>query len=393
VARDSKPCHAIRMTAPTLSHVTQILERLIGFDTTSHGSNLALIEWVEEYLTAHHIPHERVNEGGGKASLLARIGSEAPGGLVLSGHTDVVPTKDQRWQSPPYSLALREGRYYGRGTADMKSFLALALAYVPYWQGQERATPIWLAFSHDEEIGCLGAAPMAARIREKSIAPALVIIGEPTEMQLITAHKAIHSFETIVTGKEAHSSLPEQGVNAVMIMGEILHELNRMAAELRAAAEAKSGFHPPYSTLHVGVVEGGTARNIIPRHCRIAWEIRPLPGLDVAATLAPFHAFCRRLEVVMQTTDPAAAILTHARTQVAGLTLVDESAPHLLLAKRLAATNQAECVSYGTEGGIFQAHGLPVVICGPGSIEQAHQPDEFITTEQLQRGMEFMARL
>ena len=381
------------MTLPALSHVTEILASLIGFDTTSHGSNLALIQWVEEYLTRHHVPHERVNEGGGKASLLARIGPEAQGGIVLSGHTDVVPTKDQIWQSPPYSLTLREGKYYGRGTADMKSFLALALAYISYWQQQKRAAPIWLAFSHDEEIGCLGAAPMAARITEKSMAPALVIIGEPTEMQLITAHKAIYSFETVVTGKEAHSSLPEQGVNAVMIMGEILHELNRMAMELRAAAEPASGFHPPYSTLHVGVVEGGTARNIIPRHCRIAWEIRPLPGLDVAARLAPFHTFCRRLEVIMQATDPAASIITRARSEVTGLKPVDESAPHLLLAKRLAASNQAACVSYGTEGGIFQAHGLPVVICGPGSIEQAHQPDEFITLAQVARGMEFMARV
>ena len=381
------------MTAPTLPQVSEILEKLIGFDTTSHASNLALISWVENYLTKLGVPHERVNAHDGKASLLARIGPEVAGGIVLSGHTDVVPTKDQKWTSDPYTLSLRDGRYYGRGTADMKSFLALALAFIPHWQRQNRQKPIWLAFSHDEEIGCLGAAPMAQHIVAKNIAPALVVVGEPTMMRLVTAHKAIHSFETIVTGREAHSSLPEQGVNAVMIMGEIIHHLNGIAAGLRAEAQADCGFHPPYSTLHVGVVEGGTARNIIPRHCRIAWEIRPLPGAEVGAILAPFTEFCVRLEVRMKQTDPAATIVTRKLTQVAGLESAAESAPYLVLAKHLAASNHVECVSYGTEGGIFQSHGLPVIICGPGSIEQAHQPDEFIETREIERGMEFMARI
>jgi acetylornithine deacetylase len=381
------------MTAPTLLHVSEILEKLVGFDTTSHASNLALIAWVEQYLTTLNVPHERVNAHEGKASLLARIGPEVAGGIVLSGHTDVVPTREQKWTTAPYVLSFRDGRYHGRGTADMKSFLALALAFIPHWQQQNRQKPIWLAFSHDEEIGCLGAAPMAQQIVAKNIVPALVVVGEPTMMQLVTAHKAIHSFETIVTGREAHSSLPEQGVNAVMIMGEIIHHLNEIAASLRAGARADCGFHPPYSTLHVGVVEGGTARNIIPRHCRIAWEIRPLPGADVAAILAPFTEFCVRLEIAMKQTDPMAAIVTRKLTQVAGLQPVAESASHLVLAKHLAASNHVECVSYGTEGGIFQSHGLPVVICGPGSIEQAHQPDEFIEISQIERGMEFMARL
>lgn len=372
--------------------VLDILRTLIAFPTVSSESNLELIEWVEQFLDKYNVPHQRVNEGRGKASLLARIGPAAPGGIVLSGHTDVVPVKDQPWDGDPFELVLRGDRYYGRGTADMKSFLALALAHVPYFLEQPLSKPIWLAFSHDEEIGCLGAAPMAQALLAEQAAPSLVVIGEPTDMQLVGAHKGIVSFETIVTGREAHSSMPEQGVNAVMIMAELMVVLNQLAAEQRAKVDTASGFPSPYTTVHIGVVEGGTARNIIPRHARICWEVRPLPGVDVPALLAPFHARCAELEAQMKRIDPTSGIVTNQLTNVHGLKR-EEAAEHLPLACHLAGSNHAHAVSYGTEGGIFQHHGFPVIVCGPGSIDQAHQPNEFITIAQLELGAAFMQRV
>ncbi|MBN8543563.1 MAG: acetylornithine deacetylase [Alphaproteobacteria bacterium] len=381
------------MSYPSLENVIEILAKLVSFDTTSHQSNLALIEWVEDFLGRRAVPYERVNEGNGKASLLARVGPKGQGGIVLSGHTDVVPTVGQPWSSDPYQLAFRGGRFYGRGTSDMKSFLALALAHVDYWKAQSPRKPIWFAFSHDEEIGCLGAAPMAQKLIDEHVEPSLIVVGEPTEMKLVIAHKGILSYETIITGREAHSSMPQQGVNAVMLMGELIHTLNDISIRARKKADKKSGFTPNYSTVHVGVVEGGTARNIIPRHCRIAWEVRPLPGTDVAEILKPYYEQCIALEDAMKQIDPTTSIVTRQLTNVHGLGAVDEASEHVALAKRLANSNHAEYVSYGTEGGIFQHHGLNTIICGPGSIDQAHQPDEFIESAQLQLGMEFMRRI
>ncbi|MES2985148.1 MAG: acetylornithine deacetylase [Pseudomonadota bacterium] len=374
-----------------LSHTLDILRTLVAFPTVSSDSNLALIAWVEEYLDAHQVPHWRVNESASKSSVLARIGPDMGGGIVLSGHTDVVPVKDQPWLTDPFTLTERDGHFYGRGTSDMKSFLALALAHVPLFQASGKT--VWLAFSHDEEIGCLGAAPMAEALVQRGADPSLVVIGEPTMMQLIGAHKGILSFETIITGREAHSSMPQQGVNAVMLMGELLVTLNRIATSARATTDVDFAAVTPYASVHVGVIEGGTARNIIPRHCRIAWEVRPLPGTDVAALLAPFHAQVETLRAAMQAVDPQCSIVTNQLTNVRGLQKSGDDAPHLAHACRLASANRADAVAFGTEGGIFQGYGLPTIVCGPGSIDQAHQPNEFITREQLERGAEFMVRV
>jgi acetylornithine deacetylase len=378
---------------PLLNDTLSILRSLVAFPTVSSDSNLALIEWVEAYLDAQGVPHWRVNASEGKSSLLARIGPDAPGGIVLSGHTDVVPVKDQLWVTDPFALVEKGDWIYGRGTCDMKSFLALALAHVLYFKTKCTARPVWLAFSHDEEIGCLGAAPMAQALKDREAAPALVVIGEPTMMQLVGAHKGILSFETIVTGREAHSSMPEQGVNAVMIMGELIATLNGIAKDARQARDADFAAVTPYASVHVGVVEGGTARNIVPRHCRIAWEVRPLPSTNLKTLLAPFYARCESLQEQMQRVDSAANIVTRSLTQVRGLMKVPAEAPHLTLAFRLANTNRADAVAFGTEGGIMQGAGLPVVVCGPGSIDQAHQPNEYITRDQLKLGAEFMRRV
>lgn len=381
------------MSLPGQETILDVLRQLVAFPTVSSDSNLALIQWIEQFLAPRAIPHWRVNEGPNKTSLLVRLGPDAPGGIVLSGHTDVVPVKDQPWTSDPFALTERDDKIFGRGTADMKSFVALALAHADYFATIGLARPVWFAFSHDEEIGCLGAAPMAQALLAANARPALVVVGEPTSMQLVGAHKGIVSFETIITGREAHSSMPEQGVNAVMLMGELIHTLNRIAADCRAQNDPLSGFPSPYTTVHVGTVEGGTARNIIPRHARINWEVRPLPGTDPETVLAPYFAKVAELTARMQAVDPDTGIVTRQLTHVHGLGSVAADAPHLALAYALAQSNAALPVSYGTEGGIFQHHGLPTVICGPGSIDQAHQPDEFVTREQLALGAAFMRRV
>lgn len=378
---------------PTEAKILEILRTLVAFPTVSSESNLALIAWVEKFLDEHEIPHWRVNESETKASLLARIGPEGPGGVVLSGHTDVVPVKDQPWVTNPFELVEKGDWIYGRGTSDMKSFLALALAHVPHFKKTCLTRSVWLAFSHDEEIGCLGAAPMAKALVERSAAPSLVVIGEPTEMKLVGAHKGIISFETMVTGREAHSSMPEQGVNAVMVMGELVACLNQIAADARNVKDNDFASATPYASVHVGVIEGGTARNIIPRHCRMAWEVRPLPKTNLIKLLEPFHEKCAALEEQMKKIDLSCNILTRQLTSVRGLQKVADDAPHLALAHRLANSNAAQAVAFGTEGGIMQGAGLPVIVCGPGSIDQAHQPNEFIKREQLKLGAAFMVRV
>ena len=381
------------MTAlPTIEDALQQLGMLVGFDTTSSGSNLGLIVAVEQLLNRLEIPCQRVNASAEKSSLIARIGPEETGGIVLSGHTDVVPTKGQKWDTDPYELTPRGSRVYGRGTTDMKGFIACCLAMLPYWQEQSLKKPIYLCLSHDEEVGCLGAQPLAEHMREHIPPPQLVIVGEPTEMQVVNAHKGILSLETIVTGLEAHSSNTHKGVNAVMVMGEIVHFLNQQAEHYRSNPPADSPFDPPYSTVHVGVISGGEARNIIPSHCRIAWEVRPVNEEDAGEVQKALEAFCKPLREKIQQTHPQADIVTRILTNVRGL-LPGEVAEGESLLMHLSESNDVHAVSFGTEGGTFQAAGLPVLVCGPGSIAQAHVPNEFIEVDQLEKCIAFLARL
>lgn len=372
--------------------IETILRQLIAFPSVSSDTNLALIEWVEQFLDGHNVPHWRVNEQKNKSSLLVRIGPDAAGGIVLSGHSDVVPVKGQPWDTDPFTLTAKEKAFFGRGTSDMKSFIAVSLAFVPHFLKANLKKPVWLAISHDEEIGCLGALPMAQAVKEKAKQPALIVVGEPTDMQLVTGHKGIISYETIVTGHEAHSSMPEQGVNAIMVLNELITELGSIGAKTRAHPQKSSPFITPYSSVHVGVVEGGTARNIIPRYARIAWEVRPLPGEDVEKLLAPYHVKVHALEAEIKKKDARCGIVTNRLTSVRELNIA-EDAPHMALAYHLAGSNRGHAVAYGTEGGIFQGQGLPVIVCGPGSIDQAHQPNEFVTFEQLDLCVAFMERI
>ena len=387
---------------PNQLSAEQILTKLVAFDTTSSGSNLALIEWVEAYLAPYKVHSERVNEtnehGVKKAALLVRIGPAVEGGIVLSGHTDVVPVKDQQWTGgagaeTAFTLTERDGKLYGRGSADMKGFIALALARVPQWVTLELKRPVWLALSFDEEIGCKCAEPLAVEFTKHAIKPQLIIVGEPTLMDVVDEHKGIDSFETIITGKEAHSSGPQLGVNAAYYMGELLAVLNGMTRVEKAKADAGSPYPTPYSTVHVGVAQSGTARNIIPKDAKIVWEVRPLPGVNVDEVLAPYHAAVEKFNAQIKAHFPECGIVTHRLTHVHGLRKKTNAA-YLSLATYLAGSNApASAVSYATEGGAFGEQGFPTVICGPGSIDQAHGPDEFIARSQLEKGAAMMVRI
>ena len=370
-----------------------MLARLIGFDTTSRDGNIPLIEWVEDYLDGWNIPHFRVDyEAGRKTNLFATIGPDVAGGIVLSGHTDVVPVDGQDWATNPFQLAERDGRLYGRGTCDMKGFIAVALALVPAFKAANLKTPIHLALSCDEEVGCKGVRPLVAHMRDHMKKPRLVIVGEPTSMQVVNAHKAALTFSTLVTGHEAHSSLTDQGVNAIMVAGELLGEINRIREELTARGDPTGRFDPAFSTIHVGVIEGGTAKNIIPRKCSFEWETRLLPTADIDEVPQRFEKFSRSLEPAMKKVASDAGILNARTNAVPGLA-PEENSPAEQLALHLAEANGTHAVSYCTEAGLFQQIGIPAIICGPGSIEQAHKPDEYIDVAQMQKCEAFMLRL
>lgn len=386
------------MSISTIQRAQVILEQLVEFDTVSDKSNLALIDWIENYLDQHGVWHQRVQENHGgpnKTSLIARIGPEVEGGIILSGHTDVVPVEGQQWTGgqgaqTAFKLTERDGKLYGRGAADMKGFIALALAQVPEFQKQELKRPVWLAFSHDEEIGCKCAEPMAKEFTERNIKPQLIVVGEPTMMQVVDEHKGIDSFCTKITGKAGHSSKPEDGTNALYIASRLNIALEEINEAERAQADPNGRFPSNYSTVHVGVMHAGTARNIIPDHAETLWEVRPMPGRRVEDVLKPFYATVAALEKKY----PGCSITTQPLTHVHGLKRREGEAPYLALASFLAGSNEpTTAVNYGTEGGAMGEYGFPTVICGPGSIDQAHQPDEYIERSQLEKGAAMMQRV
>lgn len=371
-----------------------LLSKLVTFNSVSHDSNLPIIRFIEDYLTLHHVPYERIpSPDGQKTNLLAHIGAEAPGGILLSGHTDVVPITGQIWDTDPFSLTEKNGKLYGRGSCDMKGFIAVCLAMLPEFVKAQLPYPLYFAFSYDEEIGCLGVPDMAKRIQSRPMRPDFAIIGEPTGMQVVTAHKGVFSFETTVYGLEGHSSQPQRGVNAVHYGCRLVNYLLMLGEQLQQSGMKDSRFDPSYSTLHVGIMEGGTARNIIPKECYIHWEIRPLPGDDVQAIIQRIDAHCRMLEAEMRNIHPEAAIVSKPMSRMAGVTLPAHASAACHRVKHYAITNEEHAVSFGTEAGVFNEHGIPSIICGPGSIEQAHKPNEFIDINEIKKCVEFMIRL
>jgi acetylornithine deacetylase len=380
------------MTSSDLSTI-DLISRLVSFDTTSRNSNLDIIGFIEDYLDRQGVTSIRVDyRAGSKTNLYATIGPDGPGGIVLSGHTDVVPVDGQDWSSDPFTLTERNGALYGRGTADMKGFLAVALAAVPMFKATLLKRPIHLAFSCDEEVGCRGVRPLIQHIAEHLPKPAAVIVGEPTMMQVVDMHKTALSFETEVTGREAHSSAAHQGVNAIMMAGELIQELNRIQRELIARADPGLGFDPPYTTVSIGTITGGTAKNIVPRRCSFVWETRLLPRDDPGEVPEKLRKFADKILPEMKAVAEEASILTRIFNSVPGLK-PDTASPALNLALQLTGENDKSAVSYATEAGLFQEAGMAAIICGPGSIEQAHKPNEFIARGELERCEDFMRRL
>ncbi len=369
-----------------------ILRDLIAFDTTSHCSNLSIIDYIEKHFANNNIASTRLyNEAKNKASVIATLSAKGKtrGGVLLSGHTDTVPVEHQTWNSDPFTLTKKDGKLFGRGTADMKGFVALCLAMLPELSVASLKEPIHFCFSYDEEIGCLAAPALAQFIRQHNLEPTLAIIGEPTEMKVVTSHKGILTFETTVTGYEAHSSLPHLGVNAVEIAAELVHFLSQMAKEYETARKQNTLFTPSYSTIHVGVIHGGTARNIIPKECCFIWEIRMLPEEDGETIFRRFEAYARGQEQKMKAHFPQTSITTRRTSQNPALHhRISAEQETLLLAA--SNSNRFHTLPFMTEAGVLQSADIPCVICGPGSIEQAHKPDEYISVTQLEEGLAFL---
>lgn len=371
-----------------------ILARLVAFDTTSRGSNLALIAYVESELSRLGVVGRRVpNLDGTKCNLFATLGPMVEGGVVLSGHTDVVPVDGQAWSSDPFVLTRRGERLFGRGTCDMKGFLALALAAAPELAKASLVRPVHLAFSYDEEVGCLGAPAMIETIARDLPRPAAVIVGEPTNMEAVRGHKGISVYKVTVSGHEAHSSLTHLGVSAVMAAVRLMSPLCELAGRLERDADPDCPFSPKGASLSIGLVQGGTATNILARQCTFWFDLRTPPGLDHEEVLADFFETAAALNNELRTLAPEAGVRIEHRSSTPAL------APELdgeaeRLARFLTGDNgPARVVSYAAEAGQFQGAGFSTVICGPGSIDQAHQPDEFVEISQIQRGAQFMARL
>jgi acetylornithine deacetylase len=372
----------------------EMLERLVAFDSETPRSNLPLIAFVAEYLTAHGIPFVTApNAAGDKAALLATVGPLRDGGIVLSGHTDVVPVAGQAWTSDPFTLRRDGGRLYGRGACDMKGFDAVCLAALPALARLPLKAPVHVLLSYDEETTCLGVMDIIAMFGVSLPRPRAVIVGEPSQMRVADAHKSVVTFRTTVTGFEHHSAHPRRGVNAIRGAAALVGEIDRLAEEYEAKGDPTGRFDPACTTIHVGEIRGGTARNITARECVFHWEFRGVPGLDNAEIPARLAEFGERVVLPGLRADGLpAGIVTVNDVAVPGLAPDPGSAAESL-ALRLTGSNRTITVPYGSEAGRFQQAGVPTVICGPGNIEQAHQPDEWILESEIEACAAFVRRL
>jgi acetylornithine deacetylase len=373
-----------------ISTATDLLRALVGFDTTSAKSNLALIAFVEDYLKGHGIAATRVpSPDGTKADLFATIGPKGHGGIGLSGHSDCVPVKDQRWTADPFTLTLRDGKLYGRGSCDMKGFIACVLASVPAFKARRLKEPIQIIVSYDEEVGCTGVRPLIARLGKDLPRPRAVIVGEPTGMAVIDAHKGIDAYRTHVTGREAHSSMPELGVNAIAMAAALIGELERIGDNI-AARDRDERFAPPYSTVFVGTIEGGTAHNIVPKNCEFQWQVRSLPEAPPGEVPRDLAAFAEKeLLPRMRRVTKEAAIDTENEGSVPAFVAAPGSEA-VELALALTGAGRTQAVSYATEAGLFEQAGVPTVICGPGNIAQMHTADEYVAVAQIEACLAFL---
>ena len=370
----------------------ELVKKLIAFDTTSRGSNLALIDFAQGLLEESGGRCRRTfDETGTKANVFATFGPDEPGGFVLSGHTDVVPVEGQDWTSDPFKPELREDKLYGRGASDMKGFVGVALAMAPKIAATKLNKPVHIALSYDEEVGCYGVKELLRDLAANEIRPGLVIVGEPTLMKVVGAHKAGGVLHTRCHGREGHSSAPEKGANAVMMAGEFVRLLESVWDELRADQDQR--FDPPHTTLQANMIEGGTATNILARDALVTWEYRALPDRDAKAIIARVRARAEsEILAKYRRRAPEARLDTVLHRSYPGL-VMDENSPAVRAALELTGANHAEAVSYGTEAGHFQRAGIPAVICGPGSIDQAHKADEWVALSELRACEAFLSRV
>lgn len=375
---------------------TEILARLVAFDTTSRNSNLPLIAWVEDLLAEHGVPFERVlDPTGTKACLWATVGPRDVAGYVLSGHTDVVPVDDQDWATDPFVLTEVGTRLYARGTSDMKGFAAVCLSRLPEMVAKPLTKPIHFCFSHDEEVGCIGVRNALARIDDLApVTPLAAFVGEPTNMAVVVAHKAKWSYRVTVRGHACHSSLAPSGVNAIEAAAEVIAEIRAIGRDFEAVGPRDPLYDVPFSTSHVGTIRGGTALNIVPEHCVFEFEFRMLAGVDHQPFEDRLRAHVRdKIEPWMKARAPETGIEIELVNGFPGFDTPPES-DATVLAKRLAGRNDHTKVAYGTEAGLFVAMGrMPTVVVGPGSIGQAHIPDEFIEKSELDKCGTFVDRL
>ncbi len=377
-----------------LDDTKALLRDLIAFPTVSTDSNLAMIAFLAERLEAAGARVEiHPDASGEKANLFATLGPEGDGGILLSGHSDVVPVTDQDWTTDPFEMVERDGRLYGRGSCDMKGFIAATVALAPLFAARATKRPLHFAFTHDEETGCLGARALAGVLRAQGIRPAVAIIGEPTSMRIIEGHKGCYEYSTHFTGLEGHGSGPDRGVNAVEYAVLYVARLLDLKDRLKDRAPAGSRFEPPWTTINTGALVGGVAHNVIPGKARVDWEMRPVQGSDADFVKDDLQRFCAEtLLPAMRAVSPEAGIVTEVIGETDGLVPAEPNEARAIVME-LTGAKGAGTVPFGTEAGIFQGLGMSVVVCGPGSIEQAHKPDEYVALDQIEECLGMLDRL
>ncbi len=374
-----------------------MIERLIAFKTVSRDSNLGLIEWVRDYLHGHGASTRLTHDATGrKANLFATLGDSGRPGLVLSGHTDVVPVDGQNWDTDPFVVTERDGKLFGRGSADMKGFIGIILAQAPKFVAALNAgrldAPLHYALSYDEEVGCLGVRGLIADLQANGIRPAGCIVGEPTSMQPIIAHKGTHKFRCSVHGREAHSSYVTHGINAIEYAARLIVHIRHIADRLAQIELRDYGFAVPYSTMSTGLIRGGIAVNVVPKDCEFQFDMRTLPQASPESLFQEIRRYAETLAEEMKLVDPQSGIDLVWASQTVGLAACEADAI-VRWAMALSGNSTVGKVSYGTEAGLFQQMGVPSVICGPGDIAEAHRPNEFVSLEQLARCEAFMNRI
>ncbi len=369
----------------------EILRILVGFDTTSRNSNLEIINWVQNYLEKYGANcHLVYNDEKTKANLIAFFGEKQnSGGIIFSGHSDVVPIDDQEWETDPWELTQKNGKLYGRGTADMKAFSACFLAFVPYIANYDFKSPICFAFSYDEEIGCLGAPRLVDFLVQNMGSVEAVVVGEPTNMKIVSGHKAISTFNVEITGHEAHSSRIDMGVSAIMEAIPLMNFLNELGHKFRPQ---DSIYTPSGTTITIGLIEGGTAINILAHHCRFSFDIRNEPDFPLDDLIKTIENEVAKIDAKIKLRAPMGGAKITIRSKTPGLKY-DKFSNAEQLIRELTGDNEIIGASYAAEAGIFQSKNMPVVICGPGSILQAHQPNEFIEISQIEQCLNFLSNL